>query len=150
MLAADLDHRGERQITMGGLQPFALGLAHHERPARQDGRCPGGGVGRRVQRRLDHVDAVRRSDRRTERFGRQLIVQVRELEASREVPPPGPDVQAMVERNAELAADLEAARWTISSLEANVGGVPTGAQAVVARRDETPPAEPHPAPGANS
>jgi hypothetical protein len=86
----------------------------------------------------------------TERFGRQLIIQVRELEAAREVPPPGPDVQAMVDRNAELAADLEAARWTISSLEANVGGVPTGSQAVVARRDETPPAEPHPAPGANS
>lgn len=86
----------------------------------------------------------------TERFGRQLIVQVRELEAAREVPPPSPDVQALAQRNAELSADLEAARWTISSLEANVGDGPTGPAGGVPRRDEISPAVPLPVPGADS
>ena len=87
----------------------------------------------------------------TERFGRQLILQVRELGAAHEVPPPSPDVQALVQRNAELAADLEAARWTISSLEANVGEGPTGSPAVgVPRRDELPPVVPQAVPGVDS
>jgi hypothetical protein len=87
----------------------------------------------------------------TERFGRQLIVQVRELGAAREVPPLNPDVQALVQRNAELAADLEAARWTISSLEANVGSGPTGSPAGgVPRRDELSPTVPQSVPGADS
>ena len=89
----------------------------------------------------------------TERFGRQLILQLRQqAEGEREPPPPGPDVTALVQRNAELSADLEAARWTISSLEANVGTGPTGSQqgAAVPRRDELPPAEPLPLPGADS
>jgi hypothetical protein len=82
----------------------------------------------------------------TERFGRQLVVQLRELGEAREVPPPSPDVQTLVQRNAELSADLEAARWTISSLEANVGGGPTGSSTAVPRRDELP----HSVPGADS
>jgi hypothetical protein len=82
----------------------------------------------------------------TERFGRQLIVELADVKSARETPPadsPGPDVQALSRRIAELAADLEAARWTISSLEANVAVDPTAAAAAVApRRDEIPPAVP--------
>jgi hypothetical protein len=86
----------------------------------------------------------------TERFGRQLIVKVAELETERAAPQQSADAQQLILRNAELAADLEAARWTISSLEANVGGEPTAQTAVGgSRRDEIPPADPHPAPGAD-
>lgn len=93
----------------------------------------------------------------TERFGRQLIVELAELRSAREVAPnDGPDLQGLTRRNAELAADLEAARWTISSLEGNgsrEGNValdPTRDPAGSAlRRDELPPAEPHTLPGAD-
>ena len=86
----------------------------------------------------------------TERFGRQLIAKVAELESERAAPRESADAQQLMLRNAELAADLEAARWTISSLEANVGGEPTAPTAVAgSRRDEIPPADPHPAPGAD-
>jgi hypothetical protein len=84
----------------------------------------------------------------TERFGRQLIVELADIKRARETAPsaesPGPDVQALSRRIAELAADLEAARWTISSLEANVAVDPTGTAAAVVtpRRDEIPPAVP--------
>ena len=91
----------------------------------------------------------------TERFGRQLILKLAELEASRtEAAPESPDVQVLIRRNAELAADLEAARWTISSLEANVGEQPTGSAATSPatpspnqRRDDLTPGEPAAAPG---
>ena len=86
----------------------------------------------------------------TERFGRQLIVKLAELEMERAAPQQSADAQQLMLRNAELAADLEAARWTISSLEANVGGEPTAQTAGAgSRRDEIPPADPHPAPGAD-
>lgn len=85
----------------------------------------------------------------TERFGRQLIIKLGELEASSAGAPESPDLQGLTRRNAELAADLEAARWTISSLEANVGMQPTASAsaAVNQRRDDMTPAEP--APGAD-
>lgn len=89
----------------------------------------------------------------TERFGRQLIIKLRELEADREAlrgdSLPSPDLQGLTRRNAELAADLEAARWTISSLEANVGTQPTASASagVNQRRDEMKPAEPAPGAG---
>jgi chromosome segregation ATPase len=85
----------------------------------------------------------------TERFGRQLIIKLGEVEASRADAPQSPDLQGLTRRNAELAADLEAARWTISSLEANVGAPPTASASagVNQRRDDMTPAEP--APGAD-
>lgn len=85
----------------------------------------------------------------TERFGRQLIIKLGELQASSADAPESPDLQGLTRRNAELAADLEAARWTISSLEANVGAQPTASTsaAVNQRRDDMTPAEP--APGAD-
>jgi hypothetical protein len=85
----------------------------------------------------------------TERFGRQLIIKLGELEASRAGAPDSPDLPGLNRRNAELAADLEAARWTISSLEANVGTLPTASASagVNQRRDDMTPAEP--APGAD-
>ncbi|HTV19853.1 MAG TPA: hypothetical protein VMG12_14310 [Polyangiaceae bacterium] len=84
----------------------------------------------------------------TERFGRQLIIKLAELETTRSEPAPSPDLQGLTRRNAELAADLEAARWTISSLEANVGGQPTAANANSnQRRDDVASAEPVTAPG---
>jgi chromosome segregation ATPase len=99
----------------------------------------------------------------TERFGRQLIVELAELKANRDAPPAdGPDLQALSRRNAELAADLEAARWTISTLEANVvldptapldprssaAAAPVGSSGSAGqRRDELLPAEPHTLPG---
>jgi hypothetical protein len=93
----------------------------------------------------------------TERFGRELILKMRELETAREPAPASAELDALRQRNAELSADLEAARWTISSLEANVGGEPTASASSDAeraeatppsqRRDEIPPAEPAPAPG---
>ena len=96
-----------------------------------------------VKERAGEVARLEAALHDTERFGRQLIVQLRELQTAREVPVPAPDVQAMMQRNAELAADLEAARWTISSFEANVGGGPTGSPAGgVPRRDELPPVVP--------
>ena len=85
----------------------------------------------------------------TARFGRQLILQLTELEANRAAVPPSSDVAELTRRNAELAADLEAARWTISSLEANVGDSPTPTPASGQRRDELPPAEPHASSGAD-
>jgi len=85
----------------------------------------------------------------TERFGRQLIIKLGDVEASHADVPESPDLQGLTRRNAELAADLEAARWTISSLEANVGAQPTASASagVNQRRDDMTPAEP--APGAD-
>jgi chromosome segregation ATPase len=105
-----------------------------------------------LRERATEVSRLTAALHETERFGRELILRISELEASRPVNAVSPDLQAITQRNAELAADLEAARWTISSLEANVGaapttipgGLPTGGQ----RRDELPPAEPR-APGAD-
>jgi hypothetical protein len=104
----------------------------------------------------------------TERFGRQLIIKLSQLEAAREPAPASPEVDALMRRIAELSADLEAARWTISSLEANVGEHPTASSATPApssasapslpdvgsaasgsRRDEIPPGEPLPLPRAD-
>jgi hypothetical protein len=95
----------------------------------------------------------------TERFGRQLIVKISELEARVEPAQQTAAAELLTQRNAELAADLEAARWTISSLEANVGGDPTGSPAsggslsgmgtAGSRRDDIPPTEPLPAPRAD-
>jgi hypothetical protein len=91
----------------------------------------------------------------TERFGRQLIVKISELEARVEPAQQSAELELLTRRNAELAADLEAARWTISSLEANVGGDPTGSPAsggslsgmgtAGPRRDDLPPTESLPA-----
>jgi hypothetical protein len=89
----------------------------------------------------------------TERFGRQLISKLGEVEADRVAlrakGSESPDLQGLTHRNAELAADLEAARWTISSLEANVGAQPTASASAGAnqRRDDMTPVEP--APGAD-
>ncbi len=85
----------------------------------------------------------------TERFGRQLILQLTERESSPTEAAQSPDTAELTRRNAELAADLEAARWTISSLEASVGPSPTTAPASGQRRDEIPPAEPHASSGAD-
>jgi hypothetical protein len=91
----------------------------------------------------------------TERFGRQLIVELAELRSTREASPAdSTDVQALSRRNAELAADLEAARWTISSLEANLLEAnvildPTAAAAAGQRRDENLTAETQPLRGAD-
>jgi hypothetical protein len=95
----------------------------------------------------------------TERFGRQLIVKISELEARVEPAQQSAEVEQLTQRNAELAADLEAARWTISSLEANVGADPSGSPAsdgslsgmgtAGPRRDDIPPTEPLPAPRAD-
>jgi hypothetical protein len=55
-------------------------------------------------------------------------------------------LQGLTRRNAELAAYLEAARWTISSLEANVGTQPTASASPGGnqRRDDMTPVEPAP------
>jgi hypothetical protein len=92
----------------------------------------------------------------TERFGRELIVKLAELGSACEPVAPSPELDALRQRNAELSADLEAARWTISSLEANVADGHPGSSPVSAvessspvqgqLRDEIPPAEPAPLP----
>jgi hypothetical protein len=75
---------------------------------------------------------VARLDRelaQTERFGRQLIAQLEEAKAASGGLPGSAtesgeassrELDRLARRNAELEADLEAARWTISSLGANV------------------------------
>ncbi len=40
VLRADFDKRRQRQVAVRGREPFARGLAHHERAARQDGGPP--------------------------------------------------------------------------------------------------------------
>jgi hypothetical protein len=103
-----------------------------------------------LRERATEVGRLTAALHETERFGRELILRIADLEASRPVAAPSPDLQAITQRNAELAADLEAARWTISSLEANVGSSPTtlpaGLSGAGQRRDELPSAEPR-APG---
>ena len=74
----------------------------------------------------------------TERFGRQLIAELTELKARDGVASLPPDLEALARRNAQLEADLEAARWTISSLEANVGEEPTSPPAVAMKRHDEP------------
>ena len=105
--------------------------------------------GRRKNKQRSPDDRLTAALHDTERFGRQLILQLTELEANRAAAPPSADVAELTRRNAELAADLEAARWTISSLEANVGDSPTPPPASGQRRDEIPPAEPHVSSGAD-
>lgn len=87
----------------------------------------------------------------TERFGRQLIIKLTEFEAAREPAAATPDLQGLTQRNAELAADLEAARWTISSLEAKVGDelATPATPGASARHDEAPTVESVSAPGAD-
>jgi len=77
------------------------------------------------------VARLERELEQTERFGRQLIVQLEQAKArdSEAVPP---DLNRLARRNAELEADLEAARWTISSLGTNVHGAAGGG----ARRED--------------
>jgi hypothetical protein len=80
---------------------------------------------------------------KTERFGRQLIIEVSQLKSERASSDAGQAVTQLAARNAELEADLEAARWTISNLETNVGEEPTAAVKPPAkRREEAPRAEP--------
>jgi hypothetical protein len=54
---------------------------------------------------------------KTERFGRQLIVELNQLKTTSESQSQKQDLLRLAQRNAELEADLEAARWSISSLE---------------------------------
>jgi hypothetical protein len=80
---------------------------------------------------------------KTERFGRQLIIEVSQLKSERASSDAAQAVTRLAARNAELEADLEAARWTISNLEANVGEEPTAAvKPPPKRREEAPRAEP--------
>jgi hypothetical protein len=72
------------------------------------------------------VARLERELEQTERFGRQLIVQLEQAKA-RDTEPVQPDVERLARRNAELEADLEAARWTISSLGTNVHSAAGGA-----------------------
>lgn len=66
------------------------------------------------------VARLTRELEQTERFGRQLIVQLEQSKAARNGETPQRELERLVRRNAELEADLEAARWTISSLGAGV------------------------------
>jgi hypothetical protein len=111
-----------------------------------------------LKERAAEVSRLTSALHETERFGRQLISKLSELEASREPAPASPEIDSLMRRIAELSADLEAARWTISSLEANVGDAPTASSAASAevgsaaggpRRDEIPPGEPLPLPRAD-
>jgi hypothetical protein len=121
-----------------------------------------------LRERAAEVSRLTAALHETERFGRQLIAKLGALEAAREPLVASPELDVLTRRNAELSADLEAARWTISSLEANVGGQPTTSSAAASspdrqtstaetgstapssqRRDEIPPAEPLPLPGAD-
>lgn len=80
---------------------------------------------------------------KTERFGRQLIIEVNQLKSERDSSDTAQAVTRLAARNAELEADLEAARWTISNLETNVGEEPTVAvKPPSKRREEAPRAEP--------
>jgi hypothetical protein len=66
----------------------------------------------------------------TERFGRQLIIEVEQLKSAHRADATSRELARLAQRNAELEADLEAARWTISSLEANLPAAPTPSPAV--------------------
>jgi len=75
----------------------------------------------------------------TERFGRQLIAELGLLKAAAaNGTTDSPELERLARRNAELEADLEAARWTISSLGAN--GVAGGGAPLAGRRDDGLPA----------
>jgi hypothetical protein len=114
-----------------------------------------------LKERAAEVNRLTAALHETERFGRELIAKVGNLESAREPAPPNPELDALKHRNAELSADLEAARWTISSLEANLGAGSTARVAssvatpaelgspLSQRRDEIPPAEPLPLPRAD-
>jgi hypothetical protein len=85
---------------------------------------------------------------KTERFGRQLIAELNQLKAKTDADSVTRDVARLSQRNAELEANLEAARWTISSLQPNQGDEPA-ATAGAKRRDESGSADPLRAPGAD-
>lgn len=59
---------------------------------------------------------------KTERFGKQLISKLRQLEATPELDAARNELRSLAARNAELTADLEALRWSASSLEASSPG----------------------------
>jgi len=67
----------------------------------------------------------------TERFGRQLIIEIEQLKAAAQADRASRELGRLAQRNAELEADLEAARWTISSLETNLPEAPTSPAAGV-------------------
>jgi hypothetical protein len=86
-----------------------------------------------------------------QRLGRQLIARTAELEGASTSAPTDDQVAEMMARNARLEADLEAARWTITSLagtkaEAAESGA-SEATAAAGRRDAPDrgsSADPHP------
>ncbi|MEY2935178.1 MAG: hypothetical protein RL033_5927 [Pseudomonadota bacterium] len=66
------------------------------------------------------VARLERELQQTERFGRQLIAQLQTAKATTAAEGGGQrELERLARRNAELEADLEAARWTISSLGAS-------------------------------
>jgi len=73
----------------------------------------------------------------TERFGRQLIAELGLLKAAASAATAPVELERLARRNAELEADLEAARWTISSLGAN--GAAAGGTSLAARREDASP-----------
>ena len=86
------------------------------------------------------VARLTRELEQTERFGRQLIAQLEESKVARSAAQNGDapkrELARLARRNAELEADLEAARWTISSLGANVATLSGAAPAPTPAREE--------------
>jgi hypothetical protein len=70
-----------------------------------------------LKERAQEVSRLSDDLHKTERFGRQLIVELNELKTASEGQSQKQDLLRLAQRNAELEADLEAARWSISSLE---------------------------------
>jgi hypothetical protein len=70
-----------------------------------------------LKERAREVSRLTEDLHKTERFGRQLIVELNQLKTASEGQSQKQDLLRLAQRNAELEADLEAARWSISSLE---------------------------------
>jgi hypothetical protein len=102
----------------------------------------------RLTESASEVSRLTEALHKTERFGRQLIAELNQLKAKGDADSATHDVARLSQRNAELEANLEAARWTISSLQTSPVDE-TAAAAVPKRRDESGSADPHRAPGAD-
>lgn len=122
-----------------------------ERRAREEAPPESDYVSELEERLTDRAGEVARLERElhsTERFGRDLILQLTELRSEANDEPGGNGgrerVTELAHENARLEADLESARWAIAHWEHRYAEAPSGAQGP-SKSDSaatTPPASP--------
>jgi hypothetical protein len=137
---AELERRAIALSTQRDDLTAQLEASERQKRERESNQEETGGELRELEAQLvergGEVARLTRELEQTERFGRQLIAQLEEAKAARSAETPKRELERLARRNAELEADLEAARWTISSLGANVPTAAAGSPTPAPRREE--------------